>query len=87
MEPYKNLSGQSNVASYRIDSDQIIVGFAASMYSAAMFYKYTYAASGQGAIDHMKQLALQGSGLNSYINTSAVKKQFVAKALTPEGLY
>lgn len=86
MEPYKNLSGQSNVANYQIGGDQIIVGFAASKYSGPMYYKYTYAASGQNAIDRMKQLALAGSGLNSYINTSPVKTQYVAKGPSPDGL-
>lgn len=86
MQPYKNLRGQSNVASYQIGNDQIVVGFDANKYSGPMFYKYTYAASGQDAIEHMKQLALQGVGLNSYINTSAVKKQYVSKSSTQDGV-
>ncbi|MGB4956937.1 MAG: hypothetical protein WBO49_00625 [Candidatus Saccharimonas sp.] len=86
MQQYKNLSGESNIASYQIGEDYIIVGFEASKYSVAMFYKYTYAASGQNVIDHMKQLALHGAGLNSFINTHPVKKQYIAKGPSPEGL-
>lgn len=86
MEVYKNLSGLSNVASFQIGEDQIIVGFAANKYSGPMFYKYSYAASGPDSIEHMKELAVQGAGLNSYINTSSVKKQYVSKASSPDSL-
>ena len=65
MEPYRNLGGDSGVESYEIGSDFIRVQF-----SDGSVYLYTYESAGSQNIEHMKQLAVNGQGLNSFINTT-----------------
>ena len=60
---YKNLSRRSNVIGYEIHTDSIIVVFAD--YSK---YEYKYGYAGISNVETMKNLALAGCGLNSYIN-------------------
>lgn len=67
METYTNLSGQSNIARYEIGGDYITVEFASG---PTRFYKYTYAKPGANHVERMKELARDGQGLNSYINTN-----------------
>lgn len=69
MEDYADNNGNSGVARYQIGGDFIIVEFKANKYSGPMFYRYTYGRASQHAIEEMKKLARQGSGLSSYINT------------------
>lgn len=76
MESYKNLSGQSNVLNYEIGADFIIVEFDSK--HGERFYKYSYSSAGEGNIEQMKQLANQGSGLNSFIMNN-VKKDYESK--------
>ena len=64
MQRYKNLSGQSGVEAFDIADDSIIVWFKAGH---TRTYLYTYASAGRQAIERMKELALAGNGLNSYI--------------------
>lgn len=64
MEPYKNLSGTSNIAAYQLGDDFIVVRFKSGQWTD---YTYTYASAGS-SVDVMKQLAVQGYGLNSYIS-------------------
>lgn len=64
MVPYANLSGKSNVRAYESGSDFIVVQF---MSGRETTYSYTYASAGSNTIEHMKQLAAQGTGLNSFI--------------------
>jgi hypothetical protein len=66
MQPYRNLSGQSNVKAYQLGGDFIIVEF---MSGRETIYEYTYVSAGMQAIETMKNLAIRGSGLNSYIST------------------
>ena len=73
MESYKNLSGQSGVAAYEIESDSIKVQF-----KDGHVYLYTYASANSGNVERMKSLAVAGSGLNSFINTS-VRKSYASK--------
>ena len=73
MEQYKNLSGQSGVASYEIGSDSITVQF-----KDGKFYRYTNASAGSQNVEHMKSLASAGQGLNSFINTT-VRKNYDSK--------
>lgn len=73
MEKYKNTSGSSGVDSYRIETESITVRF-----KDGAMYKWTNQSAGSANIDHMKKLALQGSGLNSFINTS-VRKKYASK--------
>ena len=63
MPLYKNLGGDSGVYSYEIGNKRIIVTF-----SSNMSYEYTYSSAGSDHIEKMKTLAVQGQGLNSYIN-------------------
>jgi hypothetical protein len=79
METYANISGQSGVIRYLIGDNHIIVEFTPNKYSNITFYKYTYASAGQAAVDHMKALAMRGSGLHTYINTTDVKQNYSMK--------
>lgn len=65
---YRNLGGNSNVFAYRIDPSQITVSF----YGGGT-YVYTNSSAGVTKIEKMKQLAIQGRGLNSFIVTQANK--------------
>ncbi|NVL89550.1 MAG: hypothetical protein HWN69_00950 [Desulfobacterales bacterium] len=73
MERYKNLGGNSGVSAYEIGDDSIKVEF-----SDNALYLYTYASAGSHNIEQMKNLALQGHGLNSFINTT-VRKGYASK--------
>jgi hypothetical protein len=68
MERYGNLGGDSGVVAYEIGPDFIRVQF-----SDGAVYLYTYASAGSHNIEHMKQLARGGQGLNSFINTTVSK--------------
>ena len=61
---YKNLNGNSNVESYFISDDRIVVKF----FGTKELYTYSYASAGITHVNNMKQLAIRGYGLNSYIN-------------------
>jgi len=65
MALYQNLGGDSGVHSFEIFSDRIIITF-----STRVTYEYTYRSAGRDNIEAMKSLALQGKGLNSFINTN-----------------
>lgn len=73
MERYKNLAGDSGVAAYEAGSDFIRVQF-----SDSSVYLYTYASAGPNNVEHMKRLAVNGRGLNSFINTN-VRKRYACK--------
>ena len=70
---YANKGGNSNIYSYSIGSDRIEVTF-----YGGDTYLYTYFSAGQLHIEHMKSLAMKGSGLNSYINRN-VRKNYARK--------
>lgn len=70
---YKNLNGDSGIYSYEIGNDFVKVRF-----EDDMVYTYTYSSAGTQRIENMKRLAVQGHGLNSYINTN-VRKLFASK--------
>ena len=63
MPIYKDLNGDSNIESYEIFKDAIVVKFKGS----SRTYKYSYYSAGQTHVEIMKQLAVLGDGLNSYI--------------------
>lgn len=65
---YKNFGGGSGIIAYRIGDDFIEVKF-----SDGAIYQYTQSSAGVSTILMMKRLAMQGVGLNSYINTQARK--------------
>jgi hypothetical protein len=65
MEHYKNLGGDSGIDAYEIGADFIRVRF-----STGAVYLYNYSSAGSSNIEHMKQLAKKGMGLNSFIQTN-----------------
>jgi hypothetical protein len=73
MERYKNLGGDSGVVAYESGSDFIRVQF-----SDGGVYLYTDAITGAHNVEHMKQLAQGGQGLNAFINTT-VRKAYARK--------
>lgn len=73
MEKYMNLSGKSGVVAYEIGSDFIRVQF-----KDGSVYLYIYENPGKFDVEKMKELARQGSGLNSYINKQ-VKNNYQKK--------
>jgi hypothetical protein len=62
MERYGNLGGNSGIVGYEIGADFVRVQF-----STGSVYLYTYDSAGSDNIEHMKQLARGGQGLNSFI--------------------
>jgi hypothetical protein len=75
MTPYLNLSGNSNVVSYEVSDDAIIVVFRSGRYR---HYLYNSFRPGRAVVERMKAFAMQGHGLNSYIS-SVVKDNFARK--------
>lgn len=73
MEIYRNLRGNSGVRAYELGEDFIRVGF-----SDGAVYLYTYSSAGTANIEHMKELAKQGYGLNSFISRN-VRKAYARK--------
>ena len=73
MPHYANLSGNSGVASYEIESDSIAVTF-----RSGATYLYNYDAPGRDDVERMKELAEAGQGLSTYISQN-VKKNFAQK--------
>lgn len=64
MERYRNTGRDSGVVAYEIGSDYIRVQFSGT----SRTYTYSYRQAGSNHVKNMKQLARNGSGLNSYIN-------------------
>ena len=64
MEPYKNLGGNSGVAAYEIGSDHIKVQFK----HGAKIYIYSTRQISASKIEQMKDLAIAGRGLGTFIN-------------------
>ena len=75
MERYKNLSGQSNVIAYSFGPDSITVQFASGAYRN---YVYNSIRPGAGIVAQMKDLAVKGIGLNSFIGR-VVKANYVSR--------
>ena len=64
MEIYRNLGDDSGVDSYEIGNDYITVKFTKTYRT----YTYSYAKAGENNVEEMKNLAINGSGLNAFIN-------------------
>lgn len=64
MESYRNSGGDSGVDSYEIGENYITVKFT----NTSKAYTYSYARAGESNVEEMKDLAINGSGLNAYIN-------------------
>lgn len=73
MEQYRNIGGNSGVSAYEIGGDFIKV-----MFKDGSLYLYNYGSTGQLNIETMKELAIRGTGLNSFISTT-VRKNYAAK--------
>lgn len=73
MERYRNLGGDSGVVAYELGNTSIKVQF-----RDGSVYLYTYESAGVSNIEHMKQLAVQGQGLNSFISR-VVRKGYASK--------
>ena len=71
---YANLSGKSNVDTYRELKEGIEVTF-----NDGSVYTYTHASAGKSNVNLMKRLANQGHGLNGFINV-VVRKLYESKA-------
>lgn len=75
MEHYANIDNDSGVIGYEIGTDFIRVYF-----STGAIYLYTYSSAGRLNIENMKNLAMSGEGLNSYINQYVRKGYFRKEA-------
>ncbi|KYG60985.1 hypothetical protein AZI86_18920 [Bdellovibrio bacteriovorus] len=73
MKPYKNISGKSGVIAYEIRERSIVVVFV-----GGDSYLYDYVRTGKREVEKMKELALQGWGLATYISMH-VKDRYAQK--------
>jgi len=73
MERYENLSGDSGVAAYEIGDESVKVEF-----RDGHIYLYTYQSAGRENIERMKDLALAGRGLNTFIS-KFVRKRYASR--------
>ena len=71
MQTYADLNNDSGVSSYEIGTAYIKVWFNRNANS----YVYSYSSAGEYHIEHMKKLAVAGSGLNTYIEKN-VKRDY-----------
>lgn len=63
MKRYKDITGHSGVTAYSILPTAISVEF-----NHDAVYRYTHASAGQAVIEKMKQLAVSGKDLSTYIS-------------------
>lgn len=63
MELYKNISGNSGVIAYEIGPDYIRIKF-----QDGKIYNYDYLVPGKTHVEEMKNRAIKGRGLTTYIN-------------------
>ncbi len=73
MELYSE-NAKAGVHFYETGDDYIIVRF----HNASYDYKFTYASAGKVAVEVMKKMAEQRSGLSTYISTQ-VKDKFASR--------
>lgn len=73
MQPYKNLSGTESISGYEVDGNYINVHFSVPSRSGYKSYKYSYESAGQENVEKMKELALKGEGLASFIEANVRK--------------
>jgi hypothetical protein len=70
---YKNLSGKSTVAKFELKKDGITVRF-----TDHTVYRYTNQSADPETISKMKELAVAGKGLGTFIDAN-VKDRFLRK--------
>lgn len=63
MKIYYNLSGNSGITAYQFEDKHINIVF-----TDGTIYRYSYLKPGKIHIEKMKELALLGKGLATYIN-------------------
>ena len=68
MNCYINRTGESGIKAFKIGVDFIDV-----LFKDGWIYTYDYNSAGSAKIEKMKELALRGMGLNSFINLYARK--------------
>jgi len=73
MKTYSDLGGRSGINSYELGMDFIKV-----MFSSGSIYLYNYASTGIERVEQMKELAIQGMGLNSYIG-KVIRKNYARR--------
>ena len=67
MEIYKNLNGKSGIVFYELKPDAILVKFSGNLKT----YVYSHSSAGSANVNSMKTLAINGTGLNSFIMNNA----------------
>jgi len=73
MTRYANLAGDSPITAYEMTNDSITVEF-----DSAHTYLYTYNSAGKKNIEQMKNLAMAGRGLSTFIS-KVVKERYAEK--------
>ena len=63
MQEYRHVGGETGILAFEIGTDFIRVEF-----EDHTVYIYTYASAGSFAVERMKELAVKGEGLNTFIN-------------------
>jgi hypothetical protein len=63
MRPYANLSGDSGIRSYEVGPTFIRIQF-----HGGDPYLYTYDSAGRENVERMKELAIAGKGLSTFIS-------------------
>lgn len=71
MQLYKNKSGTSGVTRFQIGSDYIKIEF-----HPGHIYTYNYIIPGEEHVEKMKELALKGEGLSTYISQNVREKYY-----------
>ncbi|NML23461.1 hypothetical protein HHL16_21455 [Pseudoflavitalea sp. G-6-1-2] len=66
MEKYLNKSGNSPISKYQIEDERITV-----WYNDDTSYSYSYPRAGKPIVDKLKELAVEGEGLATFISQQA----------------
>jgi hypothetical protein len=70
MTPYADTDHDSGVESFLCTEESIVVKFKSG---TTPYYEYTYGSAGSSNVEQMKNLAVSGDGLNSFINKEVRK--------------
>ncbi len=73
MQRYKRLSGEAGVTAFSVGDDNIKVQF-----RDGSIYLYTYEITGKEKVEKMKELAVRGEGLTTFIN-KFVREDYATK--------
>jgi len=77
VQVYKNIDGDSGIVGYKLGDGYIIVKFKQGKHQ---HYHYRSTEIGSANLAIMHKLALQGDGLNAFINTNPqVKRNYFEK--------